>query len=100
MSILTSSSSSDQHRVDPKVRFRFVRKEKTKKKRADSLCIRLQVAIEDTVGAMKKLQDEGKVKHLGLSECSAAPLRRASKVAMIAAVQWEASPLFLHPLTD
>ena len=41
--------------------------------------------------AMKELQDAGKIKHIGLSECSADTLRRASKIAKIAAVQWEYS---------
>ncbi|KAL6837465.1 NADP-dependent oxidoreductase domain-containing protein [Trichoderma camerunense] len=36
-----------------------------------------EVPIEKTVGAMKKLQDEGKVKYLGLSEVSSNTLRRA-----------------------
>ncbi len=36
--------------------------------------------IEITVGGMKALQDAGKVKYLGLSECSADTLRRACKV--------------------
>ncbi|KAL0263293.1 hypothetical protein SLS55_002273 [Diplodia seriata] len=51
--------------------------------------------IELTVRAMAELQAEGKVRHLGLSECSAASLRRASKVARIAAVQIEYSPFAL-----
>ncbi|KAJ2490371.1 hypothetical protein IWW37_003188 [Coemansia sp. RSA 2050] len=54
-----------QHRVDPRV------------------------PIEDTVGAMAELVREGKVRYLGLSECSAATLRRAYAVHPIAAVQSE-----------
>lgn len=45
---------------------------------------------------MKKLQDAGKVKYLGLSECSAESLRRACKVAHIDAVQVEYSPFSLE----
>lgn len=52
--------------------------------------------IEITVGEMKKLQDAGKVKYLGLSECSAEALRRACKVAHIDAVQVEYSPFSLE----
>ncbi|QYS97012.1 Aldo_ket_red domain-containing protein [Trichoderma simmonsii] len=37
-----------------------------------------EVPIEKTVGAMKKLQDEGKVKYLGLSEVSSNTLRQGS----------------------
>ncbi|KAI8576249.1 hypothetical protein K450DRAFT_257831 [Umbelopsis ramanniana AG] len=50
------------------------------------------VPIETTVAAMAKLVKEGKVKYLGLSECSAATLRRAHKVHPITAVQVEYSP--------
>lgn len=47
--------------------------------------------IEDTVGEMAKLVEEGKVRYLGLSEASAETLRRASKVHKIAALQTEFS---------
>src|SRR6185295_6014642 len=47
--------------------------------------------IEDTVGAMAELVKAGKVKHLGLSEASAATIRRAHAVHPIAAVQTEYS---------
>jgi aryl-alcohol dehydrogenase-like predicted oxidoreductase len=49
------------------------------------------VPIEETVGAMSRLVQEGKVKHLGLSEPSVATLRRAHKVHPIAAVESEYS---------
>ena len=45
---------------------------------------------------MKKLQEEGKVKHIGMSECSAESLRRASKIVHIDAVQVEYSPWALE----
>src|SRR4051794_1111514 len=47
--------------------------------------------IEETVGAMGELVDEGKVRHLGLSEASADTLRRAHAVHPIAALQTEYS---------
>src|SRR6266446_5897329 len=47
--------------------------------------------IEETVGAMAQLVEEGKVRHLGLSEASAKTLRRAHKVHPIAALQTEYS---------
>jgi aryl-alcohol dehydrogenase-like predicted oxidoreductase len=56
-----------QHRVDPKT------------------------PIEETVGAMAELVKEGKVRHLGLSEASAATIRRAHAVHPITAVQSEFS---------
>jgi len=56
-----------QHRVDPKV------------------------AIEETVGAMAELVRAGKVRYLGLSEASAATIRRAHAVHPITALQSEYS---------
>ncbi|HEY3758643.1 MAG TPA: aldo/keto reductase [Solirubrobacteraceae bacterium] len=56
-----------QHRVDPKT------------------------PIEETVGAMAELVQEGKVRHLGLSEAAPATIRRAHAVHPIAAVQTEYS---------
>jgi aryl-alcohol dehydrogenase-like predicted oxidoreductase len=50
-----------------------------------------QVPIEDTVGAMARLVEEGKVRHLGLSEASAQTVRRAHAVHPIAALQSEYS---------
>ncbi len=47
--------------------------------------------IEETVGAMKALVEAGKVRFLGLSECSVETLRRAHKVHPITAVQTEYS---------
>jgi len=47
--------------------------------------------IEDTVGAMAGLVTAGKVRHLGLSEASAATIRRAAAVHPIAALQTEYS---------
>jgi aryl-alcohol dehydrogenase-like predicted oxidoreductase len=49
------------------------------------------VPIEETVGAMAELVKAGKVRHLGLSEVSAASLRRAHAVHPISAVQTEYS---------
>ena len=56
-----------QHRVDPKV------------------------PIEDTVGAMARLVEQGKVRYLGLSEAAPQTIRRAHKVHPIAALQTEYS---------
>lgn len=47
--------------------------------------------IEETVGAMAKLVEEGKVRAIGLSEASAETLRRANTVHPIAALQSEYS---------
>jgi aryl-alcohol dehydrogenase-like predicted oxidoreductase len=56
-----------QHRIDPKT------------------------PIEDTVGEMAKLVDEGKVRYLGLSEAAPATLERACRVHTITALQTEYS---------
>ncbi|GBE89156.1 Aldo-keto reductase yakc [NADP(+)] [Sparassis crispa] len=53
------------------------------------------VPIERTVGAMAELVKAGKVKYLGLSECSAETLRRAHAVHPISALQVEYSPFTL-----
>jgi aryl-alcohol dehydrogenase-like predicted oxidoreductase len=50
--------------------------------------------IEDTVGAMKRLVEQGKVRALGLSEARPGTIRRAHKVHPIAAVQNEYSLLY------
>ena len=47
--------------------------------------------IEETWGAMKELVDAGKVRHLGISEASAATIRKAHSVHTITAVQTELS---------
>lgn len=47
--------------------------------------------IEETVAAMARLKDEGKVRHLGLSEAAPATLRRAHAVHPITALQTEYS---------
>ncbi|CAO1948363.1 unnamed protein product [Urochloa humidicola] len=47
------------------------------------------VPIEDTIGELKKLVEEGKVKYIGLSEASPDTIRRAHAVHPITAVQME-----------
>ena len=49
------------------------------------------VEIEDTIGAMAELVRAGKVRYIGLSEASAATIRRAHAVHPIAALQTELS---------
>ena len=49
------------------------------------------VPIEDTVGAMKRLVEQGKVRYLQLSEAGAQTIRRAHKVHPIVAVETEYS---------
>jgi aryl-alcohol dehydrogenase-like predicted oxidoreductase len=47
--------------------------------------------IEDTVGAMERLVEQGKVRHVGLSEASLDTIRRAHAVHPLTAVQTEYS---------
>jgi aryl-alcohol dehydrogenase-like predicted oxidoreductase len=49
------------------------------------------VPIEETVGAMAELVEEGKVRYLGLSEASPETIRRAHEVHAISALQTEYS---------
>ena len=65
-----------QHRVDPKV------------------------PIEETVGAMARLIERGKVRCLGLSEAAPATIRRAHAVHPIGAVQLEYSLLYRQPAEE
>jgi aryl-alcohol dehydrogenase-like predicted oxidoreductase len=58
------------------------------------------VPIEDTVGAMAKLVQQGKVKALGLSEASPKTIRKAHAVHPIAAVQNEFSLLYREQADD
>ncbi|HEV7623521.1 MAG TPA: aldo/keto reductase, partial [Amnibacterium sp.] len=64
-----------QHRVDPKV------------------------PVEETFGALGELVQAGKVRHLGISEASAASIRRAHAAAPLTAVQTEYS-LFTRDVED
>lgn len=50
-----------------------------------------EVPIEDTVGAMSRLVDEGLIRYIGLSEASPATLRRAHSVHRVTALQTEYS---------
>jgi aryl-alcohol dehydrogenase-like predicted oxidoreductase len=56
-----------------------------------------QVAIEDSVGALVRLKEAGKIGSIGLSEMSAETIRRAHAVHPIAAVQTEYSPIVRNP---
>jgi aryl-alcohol dehydrogenase-like predicted oxidoreductase len=58
------------------------------------------VPIEDTVGAMARLVEQGKVRALGLSEAAPATIRRAHRVHPISAVQLEYSLLYRQPAEE
>ncbi len=57
------------------------------------------VPVEDTWGAMSELVSAGKVRYLGISEASAATIRRANSVHPISALQSEYS-LFTRDIED
>lgn len=52
------------------------------------------VPFEDQIGELRKLQDEGKIRHIGLSQVSVAEVEAAQQIAPIASVQ------NLYNLTD
>ena len=58
-----------------------------------------KVPIEETVGAMAELVQQGKVRYLGLSEAAPATIRRAHAVHPIAALQTEYS-LWMRDVED
>ncbi|PZO75018.1 MAG: aldo/keto reductase [Sphingomonas hengshuiensis] len=55
------------------------------------------VPIEDSIGALVRAKESGKIRALGLSEMSAATIARAHAVHPIAAVQNEYSPIVRNP---
>src|SRR5580693_188509 len=57
----------------------------------------LAVPIEEVAGAVKKLIEEGKVKHFGLSEAGAQTIRRAHAVQPVTALQSEYSLWWRQP---
>nr|XP_023881511.1 perakine reductase-like [Quercus suber]POE74147.1 perakine reductase [Quercus suber] len=57
------------------------------------------VPIEDTMGELKKLVEEGKIKYIGLSEASVDTIRRAHAVHPITALQIEYS-LWVRDIED
>lgn len=56
-----------------------------------------RVPVEDSVGALARAVDAGKIGAIGLSEMSAATLERAHAVHPIAAMQTEYSPMVRNP---
>ncbi len=47
------------------------------------------IPIENTVGCLKRMQDEGKIRHIGLSDVTVEQIERARKVAEIVSIQNE-----------
>ena len=82
---------------------RAVVEESLKRLRTDRIDLYYQhrvdpaVPIEDVAGAVKELVGQGKVLHFGLSEASAAHIRRAHAVHPVAAVQSEHAFWFRGP---
>lgn len=58
------------------------------------------VPIEDVAGAVKKLIEEGKVKHFGLSEAGVETIKRAHAIQPVTAVQSEYSLWYRKPEAD
>ncbi|KAG9308800.1 NADP-dependent oxidoreductase domain-containing protein [Chiua virens] len=57
----------------------------------------LNVPVEVSITALAKLKSEGKLDHIGMSECSAETLRRGHKVHPISVVEIEISPFSYEP---
>lgn len=55
------------------------------------------VPVEESVGELSRAVEAGKIRHIGLSEMSAATIRRAHAVHPIAAIQTEYSPCVRNP---
>ena len=60
------------------------------------------VPLEDQIGELKALQDEGKIRHIGLSEVNVEELKQAQAIATIASVQnmFNLSSRDAEPLLD
>ena len=54
----------------------------------------------ESVGALRDLRDEGKIRHVGLSNATVAQLEEAEAIVPIAAIQNELSPRYLAPLAN
>jgi aryl-alcohol dehydrogenase-like predicted oxidoreductase len=54
----------------------------------------------ESVGALRDLRDEGKVRHVGLSNANLAQLEEAERIVPIAAIQNELSPRYLEPFRN
>ena len=59
-----------------------------------------KVEIEESIGALKELVEEGKVRYIGVSEAKAETIRRGHKVHPITAVQTEYSLFERSPETN
>ncbi|KAG9315696.1 NADP-dependent oxidoreductase domain-containing protein [Chiua virens] len=55
------------------------------------------VPVEVSIAALAKLRSEGKLDHIGMSECSAETLRRGHKIHPISVVEIEVSPFSYEP---
>lgn len=59
-----------------------------------------RVPLEESLGELDRLRQEGKIRACGVSNVTAPQLRRALRAAPIVAVQNQASPYYLDGLTD
>lgn len=46
-----------------------------------------RVPVEESLGELKKMQEEGKIRHIGISETTVADIQRAQKIVNVASVQ-------------
>jgi aryl-alcohol dehydrogenase-like predicted oxidoreductase len=58
------------------------------------------VSYEDSVGALARLREQGKIRHIGISNVTASQLELAASVVPVASVQNQASPYHPQGLRD
>ncbi|MGI8787742.1 MAG: aldo/keto reductase [Pyrinomonadaceae bacterium] len=98
-----NKKESDPHLNSRPENIRKVAEESLKRLRTDYIDLFYQhrvdpnVPIEETAGAVKDLIDEGKVRHLGLSEAGVDVIRRAHAVQPVTALQSEYSLWWREP---
>jgi pyridoxine 4-dehydrogenase len=46
-----------------------------------------KVPVEESLGELKKMQEEGKIRHIGISETTVADIKRAQKIVTVVSVQ-------------
>jgi aryl-alcohol dehydrogenase-like predicted oxidoreductase len=58
------------------------------------------VPFADSVGALARLAEEGKVRHVGLSNVTVAQIEEARRIVDVVSVQNRCNPFFLRPFQD
>jgi aryl-alcohol dehydrogenase-like predicted oxidoreductase len=70
------------HRIDPRTYMKAAQDSKNSLNRVPDLTA-IDTPLEESIGALDELRQTGKIKYIGLSECSAATLRKANSSASV-----------------